>query len=118
MRSSLFLVVAAAIGFASAFARPEADDITDCKDGSALVTCLDPVLTALNDNSCSTVSCACDLLKTEIDCYKNNCPEATIPSVATDTYNQQCSSNKGAAGMLTVPGVGLVAGVVGVMAML
>ncbi|KFZ17732.1 hypothetical protein V502_04423 [Pseudogymnoascus sp. VKM F-4520 (FW-2644)] len=116
MRSSLFLIVAGAIGFA--WALPQVDDITDCKDGSELVTCLNSAVAPLNDGSCSTVSCACDIIKTEIACYKTNCPEYTIPSKVTDEYNNQCASAKGAAGMLSVPSVGLVAGVVGVMAML
>jgi hypothetical protein len=53
-------------------------------------------------------------------CFKNYCPEVTIPASATDEYNKECtgSNAKGAAGMLAIPGVGLVAGVAGVMAML
>ncbi|OBT64679.1 hypothetical protein VE03_05903 [Pseudogymnoascus sp. 23342-1-I1] len=117
MRSSLFFLVAGAIGFACA--SPQVDDVTDCKDGAGLVSCLQPLVDKSSDSSCtSSVSCACDLLKSEIDCYKSYCPEATIPAEATDTYNTQCANVKGAAGMLSVPGAGVIAGVVGVMAML
>ncbi|KFY45714.1 hypothetical protein V494_00819 [Pseudogymnoascus sp. VKM F-4513 (FW-928)] len=116
MRSSLFLLVAGAIGFASAI--PQVDNVTDCKDGSELVSCIQPVMDAYTANTCKTTSCACDLLKTELDCFKNYCPEQPIPSRVTDGYNSGCSGDKGAAGMLTVPAAGLVAGVVGVVAML
>ncbi|OBT96059.2 hypothetical protein VE01_06705 [Pseudogymnoascus verrucosus] len=57
---------------------------------------------------------------TPCSCFKNYCPEVTIPASATDEYNKECtgSNAKGAASMLAIPGVGLVAGVAGVMAML
>ncbi|KAL5351104.1 hypothetical protein ACLOAV_002955 [Pseudogymnoascus australis] len=124
MRSSFFYLVAGAIGFACA--RPEFDNldgVAGCKDGAALVSCMQPLIEQLtidqqDGNSCTTVSCACDILKTEIDCYTDFCPEAPIPTEATDEYNDKCANDKGSAGMLSAPSVGLVAGVVGVMAML
>ncbi|KFX90625.1 hypothetical protein O988_08108 [Pseudogymnoascus sp. VKM F-3808] len=121
MRSSLILLVAGAIGFA--MARPEADDfdITDCKDGSKMLSCLNPVIDSMNnDASCQkSQSCVCGLLKTEIDCYNNNCPEATSTiKTITDGYDTACASDKGAAGILSVPGFGLAAGVAGAIALL
>ncbi|OBT71557.1 hypothetical protein VF21_09575 [Pseudogymnoascus sp. 05NY08] len=116
MRSSLLFLVAGAIGFACA--RPQTDDLSGCKDVTSLSTCIQPLSGALD--KCTDASCACGVLSTELDCFKNYCPEATIPAAATDEYNKQCTgaNAKGAAGMLAIPGVGLVAGVVGVMAML
>ncbi|KFZ15155.1 hypothetical protein V501_02840 [Pseudogymnoascus sp. VKM F-4519 (FW-2642)] len=116
MRSSLFFLVAGAIGFACA--RPQTDDLSGCKDVTSLSTCIQPLTNALD--KCTDASCACGVLKTELDCFKNYCPEVTIPASATDEYNKECtgSNAKGAASMLAIPGVGLVAGVAGVMAML
>ncbi|KFY99111.1 hypothetical protein V498_01007 [Pseudogymnoascus sp. VKM F-4517 (FW-2822)] len=86
MRSSLFFLVAGAIGFACAKSEfDNLDGVAGCKDGA---------------------------------CYTDFCPEAPIPTEATDEYNDKCANDKGSAGMLSAPGVRLVAGVVGVMAML
>ncbi|KFY27211.1 hypothetical protein V493_03643 [Pseudogymnoascus sp. VKM F-4281 (FW-2241)] len=110
MRSSLFFLVGGAIGFACAL--PQLDDVTDCKDGSALLSCLSPVANWVQEQSCTTSSCVCELIKTQTDCYKNHCPEASIPPEITSSYNDNCGADEGAAGMLIAPGVGLVAGVV------
>ncbi|OBT45548.1 hypothetical protein VE00_05035 [Pseudogymnoascus sp. WSF 3629] len=116
MRSSLFLLVAGAIGFACA--SPQTQDFSSCKDVTALSTCIQPLSSALD--KCTDASCACGVLSTELDCFKKYCPEVTIPAAATDEYNKQCTGSKakGAAGTLAIPGVGLVAGIAGVMAML